>query len=369
MNKLMNKIEIPKTLKKIIAGTVMFALFTLLMAFVYKPLFDLIVSVLWVIAFATTTILLIIGGLTIIGKHKEASKIIDLVVEGSVTAIDIYDFLKLLYKTFIQILKDAVLIMVPYFAYFVAVIVFLLILALYKFIGTKVDVTVPTILMTVTLTFLVGVMTRPKEPKPEPDVPPKRAQLVKFIKQVIASFNRSFIDGFEVAVFGLFLTIDSTNLFFLPDSLNKPLHATLAGHDIMVRGFSPTDASVMFKLVTLGIFIEIIRLGIKLLAEAINYYKNMNLQGAKFSEDDKTILAKALIRVVMARAKNQILRFSAFTSFMIFVFLMFPRLKLVALIATSATSLILDLMFRKRLTFRESEDLLNRVFNRLLPIK
>jgi len=356
------KTQIPKWARKAIVITMIFFGVIITLGILHPKVFYIVANILWTIGFTLSILFVIVGILTILGRKKEASAVIDLALEGSLTAISFIEFLKELKETFIDISKRVILITIPYVSYIIAAITYLIVIILYKAYGTNHDVLGMTIAVTVILTFLAGLMNLPKKND-------ENMFDSAFLNKILDLFKRHFIDGFEVALLVLFLTIDSTHLIFLPEALNVPIEAQFGNYDFMEPGFSTYQIDVTLKLVMIGLLLEFIRNVLRLVAEAKYYYKfpEKYFEGIHF--ETKTELLKATIKKTISESKDEIMRFTAFTSIMIFAFLFFPRLKLVALIFASVTNLLLDLIFPKRLTYRKQEDLLSRIFNKVFRIK
>lgn len=332
--------------------------------FTYPHVFLVLLNVFWLLLTIITISFLVLGTLTIMGKRQEAGKIIDLVLKGSITLIDITSFIKSLVEEFKKIVRRVVIFAIPYLSFIVAFVLYLVILYGYKYIGKTNDVFIPTLFLSIGLTLILGILNRPKK---------TQEQSITWIQEALKLFNRSFIDSLEIFIFILFLTIDNTKLFFLPKDLNVSLHAKVGTYDLMTRSIVFTDhAKTTFILIGAGILLELIRNILRLLVTTIIYYKNPD----KFIPESKGYgragLFKGALKKTVAEAKDEILYFSAFTTFMMIVFLVFPRLKLIALIGVSAGNLIIDIMFPQRLTIKkpkEQEDIISRTFDKIFRIR
>lgn len=350
-----------KLLTDIMIGLAMFVGGFAILAIVNFQAFLVIVNILWLTIFLITLIFIVLGVLTFLGRKEEASKIIDMVLEGSITLIDIVDFIKDIINTFVEIVTDFLMLLIPQLAYLFAVTIYLLVLVGYKFIGARMDVTVPTILLAFGITIISGLLTLPKAgARPKPDTKLRRA---------IKKFRSRFVDSFEVVIFILFLTIDSTHLFFLPPQFNIPLEAEIGNYDLMVRGFDIMhDFEITVQIIVFALALELLRQIIKLMAVALNFYRNPTLISHTF--DARKMRTSAIVKAVLNKtvqvSKDDFLMFASFTVFITAVFLLFPRLKLVALISASLAALLLDLIFRQRLVIEQKEDLLSRTFQRLV---
>lgn len=348
--------------KAVMGLSIFLGVFILTAIFNFK-LFLILVNVLWLTIFTLTVIFIVLGILTFLGRKKEANQIIDMFLEGSLTLIDIGNFIRETIKTFLELVVDFLMLVIPNLSYILAGALFVLILLIYKVVGVNNDVTIMTVSLAFGLTIVSGLLTLPKPQTNDIAKKPTKMALT------MASFKRKFVDSFEVVIFVLFLTIDSTHLFFLPKELNVPIEAHLWGYDLMIRGIDVLHAfSFTVLLILLGIAIELFRQAIRLIAVAVNFYRNPKY--IPFDPSDpknvgESLLKKVVIKTVQV-SKDDFLMFAAFTVFITFVFLLFPRLKLIALISASLAGLILDLAFRQRLVSQEKEDLLNRVFQKVV---
>jgi len=340
---------------------------TLLVVFVFLILIGQAVSpritnslleIIWITAFVSTIIFFGIAVLVFIGLKKEAARILDILLEGSLSVIDVIDFIKEAYKTFIAILKEFVFYAAPIIAILCAFTVYYFILLIYKLVGKSYDVTFLTIIITSATILVAGVLNKPQE----------TLLLTKsWIDLTLQKFKRVFTDSFEVVIALFFLTMDSTNLFFLPNSLNVKIEASIFGYDLTKRSLPLTDPGrIALTLIVISVFIEVIRYGIRIFATAQKYYYQLLDQ----SEDDrnKSEYLKKAIRKSFSEAKDDTLKFITFTSILLFVFLFFPRLKLLAVICASVTAFVLDLLIPERLTATRGEDLVSRLLSKVFKL-
>jgi len=162
-------------------------------------------------------------------------------------------------------------------------------------------------------------------------------------------FQSVFADAMEVAVFVLFLTMDSTALFFLPSSLNIPLRAELFGFDLMVRGWDFSHG-VQFTLTIVMITV-------------VNQY--IGSTNEKLSTGDQI---KHAIRQSFEANKDDVVKFITYFTILIFVFLAFPKLKLLSMATASAVGLLLDFMYRDRMSVKRGEDLISRIITKVFKV-
>jgi len=355
--------NIHKALKKAVAGIAIFVIFMLILAIFKTSWFFAIINFFWFIIFISAITIVVLGTLTFVGKKDEAKAIINMFLQGSITAIDFVNFINMLWKTFIQMAREAMLITIPYLGVFFALASYLVILSLFKFIGQHIDATIPTILLTVLLTFFVGTLTLKTQSN-------RTARLSLDMQNSLKRFKSVFIDSLEVVILLLFLTIDSTRLFFLPPSLNTKISAQVGNYDLMVPSFVITDHfGITIKLIAVAIMLELLR---RLLRTTAVFRKNYIALGTTDEKDttvDDTInvaRTKVALKQTVAEISDDFLMFAAFTLFTVLVFIAFPRLKLVTLVSASSAALLLDIVFRSRLTSQGANDLLSRIFKKLL---
>ena len=313
---------------------------------------NIILNVLRVLSIGVVGTFFVLGILVIFGLRKEATKVLDVLLEGSLTLIDFIEFLKLIYKRFIEMLKEFLLYVTPILSYITAAIIYVLLLILYKTIGRSYDVTVFTIIITVLLVATVALLNKNKHDE---------ETVTSYSKRVGIIYKKYFIDAFEVVLLMFFLTIDSTHLFFLPDSLNVKILSKFDGYDLMIRGFTKDHLNWTVNIVTVAIVSEIIRYSMRVAALAKKYY-------ASILEARRIVRIKIAVRMAFGHAKDDIVRFITFTTVLFSVFLIFPRLKLLSLAITSLTNLLIDLVMPSRLVLARGKDLLNRVIDKVFRL-
>ena len=324
------------------------------MSVFFPTVFTAIVNFFWIMMLIAVAIFLVLGILVIVGLKEEVSSFLDVVLEGSLTILDAIDFIKKLYQQFILVLKDFVYFITPILAVWVAAILYLFILVLYKGVGRENDVTLMTAVITIAMVVAVSVLNRPTAEQPA---------INTWFQSVRKRFKDYFSDAFEVVIFIFFLTMDSVNLFFLPKELNIPLEAQVGNYDLMLRGANVTNQlTVTVVLVTVAISLEIIRNIIRIIAMAFNYYHSLS------KTEHRNVRIKEAIRMSFGDAKDDLLKFITFTTVLILVFLLFPRLKLYAMVVASLAGLFMDFFIPGRLKMREGNDLLSRILNRIFNL-
>ncbi len=352
-------------LSKVIGALALFVTVMVFIGILNPSLFFTIINIFWFVIFVVTLTIVTLGVLTFVGRKDEAKTIINLFIEGSMTVIDVVDFLNVIWKTFIQVATDAILVAIPYLGIVLSGLLYFLIMLIYKVSGKYIDVTIPTIILTVLVTLFAGVMTLPKKEG-------KSARIYSYkVNEALKKFKRSFVDSFEIVIFLLFLTIDSPRLFFIPESLHGPIRASVGDYDLMIRGFVLSDhLQTTVKIIGIMVFLELLRRFIRVGATFRKYYRNIELvvdeEQARALRSTQKV--KPALRKTVALTSDDFLMFATFNVFILLVFLMFPRLKLLTLICASVTALVLDLLFPARLTSETASDLLSRIFQKIIEL-
>lgn len=323
---------------------------------VFPAALSFLASLLWVTLLTGVIVFFGLGALVIIGLKREASRILDVLFEGSLSIIDVIKFIRLAIDRFIYLLKEFLVFISPILSFIIAGLIYVMVLTLYKNVGRSFDVTGLTIILTLLLVAFVGMVTAPK-----PIVEGDDSWKFRFKKK----FEASFSDWIEVVVFAFFLTMDSTNLFFLPENLNIPVRAQIGDYDLMIRSIQLKDHfTTTVNLIILAITVEIFRNALRLVAYSLRYYKESGNENIT----ERSSMIKEAIRKGFKELKENILKFIAFTSVLIFVFLFFPRLKLLTIVVASLTSLFLDLIMIQRLNAQYSPDLISRVLTKIFRV-
>ena len=324
----------------------------------YPNITTKLLLVLWQIVTLAVLLFLGLGILVVVGRKKEVLQILDILLQGSLTFIDFVEFLKKLKNIFLEYLLDFMIFISPLIAYLLSIISYILLLVLYKIVGSTYDVTLLTIVLAIFLTLIVGLFNKPNGKAPDSE--PKRIHLVK------ESFSRAFSDSFEVVIFIFFITMDSTKLFFLPESLNIPLSADIGGYNLMVRSFEFGHAfKATLNVIVVAIGIEIFRNFLRILFTSKRYFARYRRE---YPLELRSVLIKRSAKEAFSHATDDIIKFITYTTVLLGVFLLFPRLKLIALLAVSTTSLILDLVLPSRLTEERGKDLISRLLAKVFRI-
>lgn len=318
-----------------------------------------IFNIVWFFFLSVVLIFLGLGSLVMLGLRKEVHKILDLLLEGTLTLLDFIEFIKKLWVFFIIKLQEFIYFIAPYIAYLLTLLIYLLLLVVYKSIGSKYDVTLLTGVLTVVLMIILGLFNSPeKNPIEQPSWSMKLGK----------RFKHAFSDGFEVIVFIFFLTLDSTDLFFLPAELNVPMHAQVMGYDLMIRGFYLHDARFTLTLATIAISVEIVRRSLRLILAAIKHYRSTIISSGVIAP--RLMMIKNSIRVSVKSNQDDLIKFITFNTVLLFVFLLFPRLKLLSLALASITNLAMDIWNPSSMTIssKEESDLITKIICKVFKL-
>jgi len=325
-----------------------------------SDVFLVVINIIWLVLFGLVVIFFLLGALVMLGAKKEASRLISIMLEGSLSLIDLADFAKEFLKKFRAYFHEFVLYITPILSYLVATLLYLLLLFVFKYYGKDHDVAIFTMIFTAIATLVIGIYNRPR----------KKKKANAWIDKVQLRFNKVFRDALEVVLFIFFLTMDSSNLFFLSDELNVELHANISDYDMMIRGFTLDDSlRITLTIVMLSIVIETVRNIIKLTYNAVKNYK---LAVEYLEEKDREYrtadVIKLALRESVRSSMDEVLKFVTFTTALVAVFLLFPRLKLVAMVTASISALLLDLLIVDRLKIERGDDLISRILVKLFRL-
>jgi hypothetical protein len=349
-----------KGLFKLLAYLIVLAGLFISANFLWPETVGAMLNILWIVLLVSVLVFFSIGLMVVFGLRKEANKILDVLLEGSLTFLDLLDFIKLVYRRFIAVLKDFILYATPVLAYVFSFVIYVLIIMLFKGVGASYDVTWLTVIITFVLVFAFGFINKPRNDFPDLSV---------WKNQFADIFRRSFIDGIEIVLFIFFLTMDSKNLFFLPSYLNIELHAVFGDYNLMTRSFVYNDhLKTTVTLVMTAVFIEIFRNFLKVIVAARNNY-SMFLQHTPLEErPNKSLLIKRAVRRTFSDLKDDLVKFITYTTVLFAVFMLFPRLKILTLVVMSGTNLLLDILMPARLTGSKGTDLISRILIKLFRL-
>jgi hypothetical protein len=320
---------------------------------------SMILNSLWVVLVTFVITFFFLGFLVIFGMRKEVGSVLDAFLEGSLKIIDFLELVRDLWYRFIQLVKDFFLFAAPFFAYIIAAVVYVLLIIIYKSVGRTGDVTILTIAITVFCIAGFGIISRPTADPME----------LTWIKHFFKRLRFGLVDAFEVILFIFFLTMDSTSIFFLPQELNVPIKAVWGSYDFMVKSFVYSDhMKITINIIVGTIAVEIIRNFLRIFAVARQYY--LEYVNSFSPEEHKGILIiiKNSIRKSFGDAKDDLIKFITLNTVLFAVFLLFPRLKLFTLLLASCTNLIMDLVFRSRLTVKKGTDLISRTLSYVFKV-
>jgi hypothetical protein len=322
----------------VLLGVVILIVFFILLAIVAPSMFVIVINIFWLILLGIVLLFLLLGLLVLVGMRSEVNGILSIMLEGSLSILDLAAFIRF------------------------AGLVYFGLLYLYKYVGKTTDVTLLTAALASGMLALVAILNRNRR---EGEEEPRRWR-DKFLKK----FRDLFGDAIEVVIFIFFLTMDSTNLFFLPKELNVPLHAEFQGYDLMTRSFIiDENIKITTTLIIVTIAIEIVRFTLRLVIGGVEIYnivkKQLDAEGKTYKGID---LIKYSIRESFKANGDDIMKFIAFTTVLILVFLLFPRLKLFAMMVASITAIVLDFAIPQRLKIKRQEDLISKIITKVFKL-
>jgi len=351
--------------KKALGTAVTLIVFVLLITIgkiAYPNATRIILNIVWFFFLSVVIIFVALGILVILGLKKEVGKVFEMIMEGSFSILDLINSIKEIIKLFIERAKEILLNLAPVLSYILALTIYLLFLYLYKLISVYYDVTILTLLITIIMIGAVGVFSLPNS---------WGLEKVNWLSQFLKKIKESFADALEVVIFLFFLTMDSTKLIFVPANLNIPIKSTLFGYDFMVRAFHfGSNSRIILTIIIVAILTEIIRNILRLVIGARKYYREAFTLETWTEGADKLKYQriKNAIRQKFSEAKDDLIKFTAFTTILISGFLFFPRLKLLSVAVASLTSLALDIAIPSRLTDTKGSDLISRIINKVFRL-
>lgn len=322
----------------------------------YPNATSIVLNIAWFFFLSVVVVFFTMGVLVILGMKKNVVSLLDVFLEGSFSILDFFNFLKEVWKLFISHLKELILLISPIFLYILALSAYLLLLYLYKLVGKYYDITLLSVLLTVLMVGSVGLFNLPS-----------LNQVVKtdFKSTLGRKMKTAFADALEVVIFIFFLTMDRTNLFFVPQDLNIPLNSSVLGFDLMVPAFHLQK--ITLSLIMAPVLIEIIRNLLRLAIVARIRYAEC-LKENVWTEQQKYQKIKESIRWSFNQSKDDLIKFITFTTVLLLVFLLFPRLKLLTVAIASITTLFLDVVFPIRLTVTKGNDLISRIITKIFKL-
>jgi hypothetical protein len=345
---------------KILTSIVGVAGLFIALSILFPKVMSVFFNIVGLLLFVTVAIFFTLGILVIIGLRKEANKILDILMEGSLSFVDFLAFLKLVWMRFLELLREFVLYATPVIAYVLTLVLYTILIYIYKSYGKTHDIAVFTIALTAGLVIIMGLINKPSTKVPDLSV---------WTNRVKKAFRDSFIDALEVLLFVFFLTMDSTDLFFLPPDLNIELKAKLGIYDLMKRSFvNDGMLFITLNLIVFTITVEIVRNLLRIIALARKHYSQDLLLFSDGLIASRSTRIKSAVRKSFSGMKNDLVKFITFNTVLFAVFLVFPRLKILTLAVASLSSLILDIMLIDRLFVKGGNDLISRILAKIFKI-
>ena len=333
---------------------------------IYPEIISLMTRALVTIVIVIFIVFITLGILVVVGLRDQARSLLSLIFEGGVRYIDFAQTLSEIWETVIRIVQEFILLISPFLAVFLAAIFYYIVMFSFRAVGAHNDVTIFTIVMTIFLASITAGLGQIKIA--DSDSP------ASFKSQLSIRFSRVFIDSVEIAVLIIFLTIDANRLFFLPESLQKPIEAQAFGIDFMKRGITGDGFSTTFRIAGAAVFVEVIRKIYRVIFSTYSTFKKLRkeieAEGRQFSSQKEAF--QTLKRAAQLAFKDNIddfMKFLGFTTILVVAFFLFPRLKLLSLLVFNLTNLAWDIIIPARATKKgRSEDLLSRTIAKVLRL-
>jgi len=362
------QINDPSHFSRFITGVILVIILILaaggILALTSMETFLAIVNAFWLVIFCTVLVFLILGVLIMVGLKDQVKQILDIFVEGTLTIVNLADFIKLVWQYTVKMFQQVLYFMVPVFAYGLGAVIYFGLLLAYKWIGKTYDVTLFTIFLAAVMTFTIGFLNKPLKTSDKSTNPP-------WLKRIQLRFKDLFSDAIEVVLFVFFMTMDSTKLLFLPAGLGSvELHSAFNGYNFMTRGWHfDSELKTTLTLVMVAVMLEVIRFVIRVIFDGFKFYKDINSYlGEANQQMNGSSQIKWSLRQSFEVHKDDSVRFITYTTFIIFVFLLFPRLKLLAMAVASISALILDIAMRERLVIKRGHDLFSKLVSGIFHV-
>lgn len=309
---------------------------------------------------ALLAIFILLGVAVIIGMRSEVGLIIDHLFAGTIKLIEIVELLAKTWSRFLQLLKDLLVLISPAIAGVTGLIGYVILLTLYKYVGTQGSVTLLTVGLTALLSLLPLIVWQPHLHKDS-----FHAQT--FWVEWRSKMSLYLLNAYEIMLFVFFLTLDWREPFFLPKSLWGHVEATLGGVDLMIRGFNFHETFIFtLWLAGIAVLLAVLRQIFRIVLRALRMQKVLNGRGAAAHLES----FRDRLKISLNESSDEIVQFVGYTTLVLLVFFMFPRLKLLSLVVFSATTLLWDIFHPDRFFIeRKNKDLLTLAAEKILNRK
>lgn len=342
------------------------ALGLFVLSIIYPDIVGMVIRAGTTIVFLIFALFIVLGIFIIFGLRKEAQTLLSLLFEGGVKYIDIAEHVSTLWERCVVLIKEMILAISPLLAVFLAILFYYLIMFSFRAIGVRSDITLFTIILTVILASITALLGQVSVNGTSNDT--------SFNAEFRKRFGRYFIDGVEIAVLVIFLTIDVEKLFFLPASLHGSIEAHAFGVDFMQRGFQSDAFPYTVKIAGVAVCIEIIRKIYRIITSGRFHYQRLKteveIRGIPIRTIQQTFeIIRHAARRAFKDSIDDMTKFLGFTTILVVAFFFFPVLKMLSLMCFNLANLSWDIIFSNRLTNNSSsEDLFSRILVKVLRL-
>lgn len=356
-----------KTLLWLIIPLIALALGLFILSVIYPDIIGILIRAGATLVSVIFLVFIILGVFIIFGLREEAAALMSLIFEGGVKYIDIAEQISKLWERFLEIVKEMILTISPIIAIFFAAMFYYLIVFSFRVVGVDSDLTVFTIILTIALASLTAFLSQMNVGSSSDDD--------SFKAQFGKRFGRVFVDGVEIAVLAIFLTMDMERLFFLPENLHGTIRAEAFDINFMERGFRSHAVTAAIRFAGAAVFVEIIRKIHRVVAATRKHYQLLKREIERRGIAIVTLQQSfEIIRHAARRAFRESIddftKFLGFTTVLIFAFFFFPVLKMLSLLVFNLTNLVWDILVPKRLSGKSSsEDLFSRILIKVLRLE
>ena len=113
----------------IVVALILILLFT---AIFFPDIFLVIINILWIILFGVMIIFLVMGVLVLFGMKSQVKDLLTILLDGSLSIIEVLEFIDMVVRRFIKLIKDFLLFITPLFSFALATALYLFLLIIYK---------------------------------------------------------------------------------------------------------------------------------------------------------------------------------------------------------------------------------------------
>ena len=154
----------PGRYSRFITGVILLVILLILiggiLAVTSPATFTAVISGFWLFFFCLVLLFLVLGVLIMVGLKDQVKRILDIFIEGTLTLVDLMNFLKLALNFVVEVLKQAIYFLIIPIAYILGAIIYYVLIYAYKWVGKTYDVTLFTIVLAAALSLATGFLNK-----------------------------------------------------------------------------------------------------------------------------------------------------------------------------------------------------------------